>query len=236
MKEELEAMLVQTMDADDSTDAVKDPTADSKEKKDKGVDESSEGDGTEGADDVTNETSKTDDGEDAGKRPQSTLSTALEQHDRKYHPNGYKPDDEHCVFRETMFLVDEVSGENTDGIVDKQTTKEEGRDKSGLPTEKEFNSVMEQLQGMARIFPKVVVDVLENYTDNALALAEAQEDVELRAALLKDGKVKEALTNIADKLADERKQFTSDFIKTYSAVKKALNAVAAHPEKEQQDK
>ena len=108
----------------------------------------------------------------------SKTTQSLQEHDKQYHPNGWKPGDK-CRLRDSIFNVDDLGSPTTGKGQQRiqqssqgQTTQAVQPNNQDFPTESEFETVIGLVNANPRLVPPMLKQALDDLPKKIFDLAE----------------------------------------------------------------
>lgn len=165
----------------------------------------------------------------AGTPPKPSKTTqSLQEHDKQYHPNGWKPGDK-CRLRDSIFNVDDLGSpttgqgqQQTQQSSQGQTTQAVQPNNQDFPTESEFETVIGLVNANPRLVPPMLKQALDDLPKKIFDLAENQEYLDDAIADLPDGDAKNSLLADQQDLEKERMKLRGEFLQTYRVLSSIL--------------
>lgn len=119
--------------------------------------------------------SKSTNAEDAAIQPAKPSSgiQSLQEHDKKYHPNGWKRGDS-CKLRDSLFS----DANGVDNLTPSGNTTNHVSNSQRMPTKDKYDSAIDGIEAYEDFLPKDVLETIREYPKKSTELAETIEELQ----------------------------------------------------------
>ena len=119
--------------------------------------------------------SKSTNAEDAAIQPAKPSSgiQSLQEHDKKYHPNGWKRGDS-CKLRDSLFS----DANGVDNLTPSGNTTNHVSNSQRMPTKDKYDSAIDGIEAYEDFLPKDVIETIREYPKKSTELAETIEELQ----------------------------------------------------------